>query len=209
MLRDPRPALVGAVGPRRTLVSSRGRRGRRRPRPTLAGGRCEPHVAGAVTWAPAPASSCGASTLSPGARRATCLGAIARSEVGAPSRAAAVRSSSSSAWRAATRRPFLFASARALDHPPATIHAHDPGAFITMGPGAGVELCLWSAGPRAVTSEAVPLSGWEPASLLPVRSSHRRRGGAADVISSASLFIELCGLARSQTWGRTAAHFRA
>jgi hypothetical protein len=40
-----------------------------------------------------------------------------------------------------------------------------------MGPGAGVELCLWSAGPRAVTSEAVPLSGWEPASLLPVRSS--------------------------------------
>ena len=58
-----------------------------------------------------------------------------------------------------------------LDHPPATIHAHDPGAFITMGPGAGVELCLWSAGPRAVTSEAVPLSGWEPASLLPVRSS--------------------------------------
>ena len=45
------------------------------------------------------------------------------------------------------------------------------GAFITMGPGAGVELCLWSAGPRAVTSEAVPLSGWEPASLLPVRSS--------------------------------------
>ena len=53
----------------------------------------------------------------------------------------------------------------------ATIHAHDPGAFITMGPGAGVELCLWSAGPRAVTSEAVPLSGWEPASLLPVRSS--------------------------------------
>ena len=37
--------------------------------------------------------------------------------------------------------------------------------------GAGVELCLWSAGPRAVTSEAVPLSGWEPASLLPVRSS--------------------------------------
>ena len=45
------------------------------------------------------------------------------------------------------------------------------GMFITMGPGAGVELCLWSAGPRAVTSEAVPLSGWEPASLLPVRSS--------------------------------------
>ena len=40
-----------------------------------------------------------------------------------------------------------------------------------MGPGAGVELCLWRAGPRAVTSEAVPLSGWEPASLLPVRSS--------------------------------------
>ena len=49
--------------------------------------------------------------------------------------------------------------------------ADAPGAFITMGPGAGVELCLWSAGPRAVTSEAVPLSGWEPASLLPVRSS--------------------------------------
>jgi len=66
---------------------------------------------------------------------------------------------------------FLFAFGELLDHPPATIHAHDPGAFITMGPGAGVELCLWSAGPRAVTSEAVPLSGWEPASLLPVRSS--------------------------------------
>ena len=39
-----------------------------------------------------------------------------------------------------------------------------------LGPGAR-RFCRWSAGPRAVTSEAVPLSGPAPASLLPVRSS--------------------------------------
>lgn len=70
---------------------------------------------------------------------------------------------------------FMFAFSELLEHPPSVVSPGDLGVFLTMGPGAGLELGLWTAGTRAATPSCVPLAGWEPASLLPVRASHVRR----------------------------------
>ena len=70
---------------------------------------------------------------------------------------------------------FLFAFDEMLQKPPCAIQLGDLGTFITMGPGAGLELCLWSAGPRAAGSSAPPLSGWEPAKLDPGETPSRVR----------------------------------
>ena len=66
---------------------------------------------------------------------------------------------------------FMFAYSEFLQHPPCAIAVGDCGAFITMGPGAGIEACLWSAGARAASARCVPLAGWVPASLPSERSS--------------------------------------
>jgi len=60
---------------------------------------------------------------------------------------------------------FMFAFAEFLQLPPSDVDVGDIGAFITMGPGAGVECCLWSAGQRAVNKSCLPLEGWLPAAL--------------------------------------------
>ena len=66
---------------------------------------------------------------------------------------------------------FMFGYDEFLQHPPSPVSVGDVGAFITMGPGAGLELCVWTAGTRAASSSCVPLPGWEPAALLPMQSS--------------------------------------
>jgi len=66
---------------------------------------------------------------------------------------------------------FMFAYDEFLQHPPSPISTGDVGTFVTMGPGAGLELCVWTAGSRVATPSCVPLRGWEPAQLLPPRSS--------------------------------------
>ena len=60
---------------------------------------------------------------------------------------------------------FMFAFSEFLEHPPSAVSPGDLGVFLTMGPGAGIELGLWSAGTRAASTSYVRLSGWEPASL--------------------------------------------
>ena len=45
---------------------------------------------------------------------------------------------------------FLFAFAEWLVKPPCAVASGDPGVFITMGPGAGLELCYWTAGQKSV-----------------------------------------------------------
>ena len=70
---------------------------------------------------------------------------------------------------------FMFAYPEFLQHPPCAIAVGDCGAFITMGPGAGIEVCLWTAGARAASERCVPLAGWVPASLPRERSSLVRR----------------------------------
>jgi len=43
---------------------------------------------------------------------------------------------------------FLFAFSEFFDNPPSPVLAGHQGAFVTMGPGAGLESCLWVAGDR-------------------------------------------------------------
>ena len=60
---------------------------------------------------------------------------------------------------------FMFAFAEFLNTPPSNVDVGDVGAFITMGPGAGIECCMWSAGQRAVNTACLPLEGWQPAAV--------------------------------------------
>jgi predicted naringenin-chalcone synthase len=48
---------------------------------------------------------------------------------------------------------YMFAFAEFLELAPRPVAEGDLGVFITMGPGAGFELCLWSAGSRASTDK--------------------------------------------------------
>lgn len=43
---------------------------------------------------------------------------------------------------------FLYAFSEFCDEPPSPIAAGHQGALITMGPGAGLESCLWIAGEK-------------------------------------------------------------
>mmetsp|Transcript_102384 Transcript_102384/g.161763 ORF Transcript_102384/g.161763 Transcript_102384/m.161763 type:complete len:895 (+) Transcript_102384:97-2781(+) len=48
---------------------------------------------------------------------------------------------------------FMFAFGEFLELAPRPVEEGDLGAFITMGPGAGFEFCLWSAGARSSTEK--------------------------------------------------------
>jgi hypothetical protein len=71
---------------------------------------------------------------------------------------------------------FFFAFDEWLGKPPCTIAPGDPGAFVTMGPGTGLEMCLWTAGSRAESTSSIPLDEWVPGGLPSAsRSSLLRR----------------------------------
>jgi len=70
---------------------------------------------------------------------------------------------------------FMFAFVEFLEHPPSPVSPGDLGVFLTMGPGAGLELCLWTAGTRSASPDYTPLAGWEPGVVLPVRGLHIHR----------------------------------
>jgi len=53
---------------------------------------------------------------------------------------------------------FMFGYGEFLESPPCPVEEGDLGVFITMGPGAGFELCLWSAGVRSTNKEKQPRS---------------------------------------------------
>jgi len=60
---------------------------------------------------------------------------------------------------------YMYAFNHWLDHPPNKVSPGDLGLFITMGPGAGIELCMWSAGSKVAISAAKLLrdpatTGW-------------------------------------------------
>ena len=69
----------------------------------------------------------------------------------------------------------MFAFSEFINSPPSPVSPGDLGAFLTMGPGAGFELCLWSAGARTASHAWAPLSGWVPGHLLPIGSKLVRR----------------------------------
>jgi len=56
---------------------------------------------------------------------------------------------------------FMFAYGEFLQSSPSPVVEGDLGVFITMGPGAGFELCLWSAGSRSA-SQCPPASRVPP-----------------------------------------------
>ena len=70
---------------------------------------------------------------------------------------------------------YMFAFSEFINSPPSPVSPGDLGSFITMGPGAGFEFCLWSAGTRSSSPAWSPLSGWVPGNLLPIGSKLVRR----------------------------------
>lgn len=47
---------------------------------------------------------------------------------------------------------FMMAFSEFCDLPPSPVAVGDQGAFVTMGPGAGLESCLWVAGEKLVAA---------------------------------------------------------
>ena len=67
---------------------------------------------------------------------------------------------------------YMFAFSEFIATPPSPVTPGDLGAFITMGPGAGFEFALWSAGTRSCAKEFSPLAGWVPGNLEPPAQSN-------------------------------------
>ena len=66
---------------------------------------------------------------------------------------------------------FLFAFDEMLDAPSNAIVPNDCGAFVTMGPGAGIEFALWTAGSRAAMEAP---RRWLPGDMDGFGCSHAR-----------------------------------
>ena len=72
----------------------------------------------------------------------------------------------------------MFAFSEFIATPPSLVSPGDLGSFVTMGPGAGFEFALWSAGARSCSPAWSPLSGWVPGNLMPTQSKLVRRVSA-------------------------------